>query len=201
MGDAVDAGGVGDAGPGGLLGRRGRALGIVALVLGTVAFSVPLWGEIRERVVERVDDAPEGAIGIGTAIAWCTSVLSNIVTLGVLAAVVGVLGALAARHLPLPAAWGTDRFADFTTLRRAFTLGWIAFVLAKLACWSVAHLVTGGSMARAVPSVTHFDGWLPLLPCALLLAGRAAGAAWVRAAAVAASVTAVYAMTLALLPS
>ncbi|MFD9907204.1 hypothetical protein [Streptomyces sp. NPDC059063] len=190
------------AGPGArLLGRRGRALGVVALVLATIGFSVPLWGEIRERVVDRVDDAPDGAIGIGTAIAWCTSVLSNIVTLGVLAAVVGVLGAVAARHLPLPAAWGTDRFADFTALRRAFVLGWIAFVLAKLTCWSLGRIALGESMSRAVPSVTHLDAWLPLLPCALLLAGRAAGTTWARAACVAAAVTAVYATALGLLPS
>ncbi|WP_172387492.1 hypothetical protein [Streptomyces sp. MNP-20] len=185
-----------------LLTRRGHALGVSALVVATAGFSVPLWGEIHDQVVERVDSASEGAIGIGTSIAWCTSLLANVLTLGLLGVLVGALGAVAARHLPLP---GTPRIADgsgdFTRLRRAFTLGWVAFVLAKLTAWTVAGLALGHDVSRAVPTVTHLDAWLPLLPCALLLAGRAAGAAWPRAAAVAAAVTAGYATALGLLPS
>ncbi|MFI8927953.1 hypothetical protein ACIG3E_09800 [Streptomyces sp. NPDC053474] len=185
-----------------LLTRRGHALGVSALVVATAAFSVPLWGEIHDKVVERVDSASEGAIGIGTSIAWCTSLLANVLTLGLLGVLVGALGAVATRHLPPPGALPTaDESGDFTRLRRAFTLGWVAFVLAKLTVWTVAGLALGHDVSRAVPTVTHLDAWLPLLPCALLLAGRATGAAWPRAAAVAAAVTAVYATALGLLPS
>ncbi|MEI5103277.1 hypothetical protein RB200_38055 [Streptomyces sp. PmtG] len=197
------------AGPGafgqGLLTRRGHALGVSALVVATAGFSVPLWGEIRDRVTERLDSASEGAIGIGASIAWCTSLLANVLTLGLLGVLVGALGAVATRHLPLPGAAGNagnaGNAADFTRVRRAFTLGWVAFVLAKLTAWTAAGLALGHGVARAVPTVTHLDGWLLLLPCALLLAGRAAGSAWPRAAAVAAAVTAAYATALWLLPS
>ncbi|WP_030687443.1 hypothetical protein [Streptomyces sp. NRRL B-1347] len=186
----------------GLLTRRGHALGVSALIVATAGFSVPLWGEIHDKVVERVDTASEGAIGIGTSIAWCTSLLANVLTLGLLGVLVGALGAVATRHLPLPGdvqgAGGAD---DFTRLRRAFTLGWAAFVLAKLTAWTAAGLALGHDVSRAVPTVTHLDAWLPLLPCALLLAARAAGSAWPRAAATAAAVTAAYATALWLLPS
>ncbi|MEU8621064.1 hypothetical protein [Streptomyces sp. NPDC048623] len=197
-----------------LPGRRAHALGVCALVVATLGFGVPLWGEIRARVHDRVGDVSDGAIGIGTGIAWSTSALANIVTLGVLGALMGVLGTLALRHLPLRLLLPGERqprqpggftdfttFTDFTALRRAYTLGWIAFVLAKLVCWSLARLVTGGSLAWAVPSVTHLDAWLPLLSCALLLTGRAVGASWPRAAAVAAVLTTLYATALWSLPS
>ncbi|XIE79400.1 hypothetical protein AB6O49_17970 [Streptomyces sp. SBR177] len=190
-------------------GRRLHALGVCALVLATLGFGVPLWGEIRERVLDRVGPVSDGAVGIGTGIAWTTSALANIVTLGVLGVLVGVLGALAVRHLPLPVSLSPSRngerrprpTAEFTELRRAFTLGWIGFVLAKLTGWTLARLVTGGSTAWAVPSVTHLDAWLPLLPCALLLTGRAVGASWPCAATAAVGVTALYALALGLLPS
>lgn len=185
--------------------RRAHALGVCALAVATLCFGVPLWGEIRERVLERVGPVSDGAIGIGTGIAWTTSALANIVTLGVLGVLVGVLGALAVRHLPLPATLPGERrplpTGTFTDLRRAFTLGWIAFVLVKLAAWTLARLATGGSTAWAVPSVTHLDAWLPLLPCALLLTGRAVGASWPRAAAVAAGITGLYVIALWALPS
>ncbi|RSS32581.1 hypothetical protein EF906_33640 [Streptomyces sp. WAC08241] len=160
-----------------------------------------MWDEIRTRVLERVDHAPDGAIGIGTGIAWTTTALANVVTLGVLGVLVGVLGAIGLRHLPLPGDRKPLLPADFTTLRRAYTLGWIAFVLAKLTCWTLFRLAADESTAWAVPSVTHLDAWLPLLPCALLLTGRAAGAALPRAAAVAAGVTVLYATALWSLPS
>ncbi|MGH4032831.1 hypothetical protein ACQB60_28295 [Actinomycetota bacterium Odt1-20B] len=187
-----------------LLGRRGHALGVGALVAATVGFGVPLWSELRARVLERVEDAPDGAIGIGTAVAWCTSVLANIVTLGVLGFALGALGAVALRLRfggdggPAPEAAGSG---GFTRVRRAFTLGWIAFVLAKLTGWTLVRLALGDGISRAVPSVTLLDGWLVLLPCALAAAGRIAGAGWPRAAAAAAGVTAVYATALLLLPS
>ncbi|GLW50550.1 hypothetical protein Stsp02_62110 [Streptomyces sp. NBRC 14336] len=184
-----------------LPGRRAHALGVCALVLATLGFGIPLSGEIRERVRDRVGPVSDGAIDIGTAIAWCTTALANIVTLGVLGVLVGVLGALALRHLPLPGERRPRFPGEFTDLRRAFTLGWIAFVLTKLTGWTLARLATGGSTAWAVPSVTHLDAWLPLLPCALLLTGRVVGASWPRAAAVAAGITALYATALWSLPS
>ncbi|MFF8599086.1 hypothetical protein ACF065_15340 [Streptomyces sp. NPDC015232] len=203
-GDDATAPGLGTRGGAARLpGRRLHALGACALVLATLGFGVPLWGEIRERVLDRVGPVSDGAIGIGTGIAWTTSALANIVTLGVLGVLVGVLGALAVRHLPLPPN-GERRprpTAAFTDLRRAFTLGWIGFVLAKLTGWTLTRLLTGGSTAWAVPSVTHLDAWLPLLPCALLLTGRAVGASWPRAATVAVGITALYALALGLLPS
>ncbi|MFI9001686.1 hypothetical protein [Streptomyces sp. NPDC053541] len=211
-GDDDTAPGLGTGGGAARLpGRRLHALGVCALVLATLGFGVPLWGEIRERVLDRVGPVSDGAVGIGTGIAWTTSALANIVTLGVLGVLVGVLGALAVRHLPLPLPLplspsrnGERRprpTAEFTELRRAFTLGWIGFVLAKLTGWTLARLVTGGSTAWAVPSVTQLDAWLPLLPCALLLTGRAIGASWPRAATVAVGITALYALALGLLPS
>ncbi|MBB5106469.1 hypothetical protein [Streptomyces spectabilis] len=205
---APDAPGTPEAPDGGagfgqrLVTRRGHALGVSALVVATAAFSVPLWGEIHDRVVERLDTASEGAVGIGTSIAWCTSLLANVLTLGLLGVLVGALGAVATRHLPLPGALNTaTEPGDFTRPRRAFTLGWVAFVLAKLTVWTAAGLALGHDVSRAVPTVTHLDAYLPLLPCALLLAARAAGSAWPRAAATAAAVTAVYATALWLLPS
>ncbi|GHG93293.1 hypothetical protein [Streptomyces lanatus] len=187
----------------GLTSRRGHAFGIAVLVLATAAFSVPLWDVIRAQVEERVGGAPDGAIGVGAAIAWCTGLLANVLTLGLLGVLVGALGAVAARHLPLPgsAVRPTARPDDFTRVRRAFTLGWAAFVLAKLIAWTVAGLALGRDVARAVPAVTHLDGWLLLLPAVLLCAGRAVGYAWPRAAAVAVAVTAAYATALWLTPS
>ncbi|SBT90106.1 hypothetical protein GA0115233_101558 [Streptomyces sp. DI166] len=184
-----------------LPGRRLHALGVCALVLATLGFGIPLGGEIRARVKERVGPVSDGAIDVGTGIAWSTTALANIVTLGVLGVLVGVLGAIGLRHLPLPGERQPRLPGDFTALRRAFTLGWIAFVLTKLTCWTLTRLATGGSTAWAVPSVTHLDAWLPLLPCTLLVTGRVIGASRPRAAAVAAGITTLYATALWSLPS
>ncbi|GGU31489.1 hypothetical protein [Streptomyces violascens] len=188
-----DAGGPSDRLPT----RRAHALGIALLLLCTAAFCVPLWGEIRARLQVRLPDAPNGAVGIGTAIGWSTATLANLVTIGVLGVLFGVLGALALR-------WRTPGRAtfDFTGARRTFTLAWGLYVLAKLAGQGILAFFEGAQLADAVPALMRPDAWLALLFGALLWAARAlAGATWPRALATAGILTVLYAGTLVLLPS
>ncbi|MCP3819416.1 hypothetical protein NLX86_15265 [Streptomyces sp. A3M-1-3] len=175
--------------------RRGHALGITALLLCTAAASLPLWSRIRSQIQVRLPEAPEGAVEIGTAIGWSTAALANMATVGVLGVILGVVGALVVR-------W-TAPTSDFTRARRTFTVAWVAFVLVKLAGWSlVMPLLLRGEAADAVPALTRPDPWLLVLFAALLGAGRSvADVAWPRAVAVAASLTALYAGTLLLLPA
>ncbi|MFC4955473.1 hypothetical protein ACFPFX_04085 [Streptomyces mauvecolor] len=177
--------------------RRAHALGIALLLLCTAVFCVPLWDEIRARLQVRLPDAPDGAVGIGTAIGWSTATLANLVTIGVLGVLFGVLGALALRwRTPDPATF------DFTGVRRTFTLAWGLYVLAKLAGQGILAFFGRAQLADAVPALTRTDAWLPLLFGALLWAARAlAGAAWPRALATAGALTVLYAGTLLLLPS
>ncbi|MEV0317360.1 hypothetical protein ACIBKX_22890 [Streptomyces sp. NPDC050658] len=184
-----------------LLGRRGHALSVAALLVVTVLFTVPVWGEIRVRIVERMPDAESGAVGIGTAIGWSTAALANMATVGVLGVVFGVVGAVAmrwARPAAAPAAPASP--AAFVRARRAFTVGWALFVAGKFTGWSLVCVLTGGRLADAAASLTRPDPWLVLLFGALLWSGRSAlGAAWPRACAVAAAMTAVFGVTSLLL--
>ncbi|WP_438292980.1 hypothetical protein [Streptomyces sp. HUAS TT7] len=177
--------------------RRAHALGVALLLLCTAAFCIPLWDEIRARLQVRLPDAPDGAVGIGTAIGWSTATLANLVTIGVLGVLFGVLGALALRwRTPDPATF------DFTGVRRTFTIAWGLYVLAKLAGQGILAAFGWAQLATAVPALTRPDGWLPLLFGALLWAARSfAGAAWPRALAMAGALTALYTGTLLLLPS
>ncbi|MFE5485304.1 hypothetical protein [Streptomyces sp. NPDC056527] len=174
--------------------RRGHALGIIVLLFATALFSWPLHAEIRAQVETRLPDAPEGALGIGAAVGWSTATLANIATVGVLAVLFGVLGALGMK-------WAAPS-EEFTAQRRTFTLAWALFVLVKLVGWTLLAPLLGGEAAQAVPSLTRIDWALPLLFGALLWAARAAGRApWPRACAVACAVTGLYVGSLLALPS
>lgn len=177
--------------------RRAHALGTALLLLCTAAFCVPLWGEIRARLHLRLPDAPEGALGIGTAIGWSTATLANLVTVGVLGVLFGVLGALALRHRTTGAT--PD---DFTGARRAYTAAWGGYVLAKLTGQGILALFGSARLAAAVPSLTSADAGLALLFAALVGAGRMLlGATWARALSVAGGLTALYTATFLLLPA
>ncbi|HET6357592.1 hypothetical protein [Streptomyces sp.] len=178
-----------------LVDRRGHALSIAIVLLGTVAASLPLWSRIRAQIGVRLPEAPEGSVEIGTAIGWGTAVLANMATVGVLGVLLGVVGALAVR-------WVAPR-SDFTRVRRTFTFAWVVFVLVKLAGWClVMPPLSWGEAADAVPALTRVDAWLVVLFTALLWAARSVpDVAWPRAVVIAASITALYSSTLLLLPA
>ncbi|MCX5071196.1 hypothetical protein OHA84_35425 [Streptomyces sp. NBC_00513] len=156
---------------------------------------LPLQDRIRDEIAVRIPDASDGALDIGAAIGWTTALLANLATVGVLAAVFGVAGAVTMRWAAPPAG------RDFTRARRAFSLAWLGFVFSKLLATALGTPMLGwGDAADAVPALTRLDVWTCLLAAALFVAGRAVGTPRPRAVGVAAALTALYTGTLLLLP-
>ncbi|MEU8568626.1 hypothetical protein AB0C51_09730 [Streptomyces pathocidini] len=149
--------------------------------------NLTLLGQYRAAVLERVPDAPPGAVKAGVAAALLFGSVLNALGVLVLLFLAGAAGAAACR------AFGTH--TEFTRVRVTVALAVALFLAAKVI------VITAASLAFGVPQTRHVTELIGSADLSLLLlaAGcafavrRVSGLTWGRSAVCAAAPTAVFA--------
>ncbi|MFJ4091780.1 hypothetical protein ACIPYS_09370 [Kitasatospora sp. NPDC089913] len=146
-----------------LLSRRGHVWTVVVLLALVTVMCVPVWGPLRAQVAERLPDTSAEAVTLGAAVGWTALTIGNLATVGVLMALISVVGAGLVRWV--------GGSGDFARARRGFALGWVAFVVLRAGGWLLLPGPADGEAAAAVPSVVRADaGVLLMLPLAVCVA-------------------------------